>query len=297
MINDYVQFLNINPYTFYGIAKPDNTYRSDVIWTKEQRRSVSQALSTAQSSLEDMLGYKLGETYQANEPHAFTLNPIRTRYPYILGLGSKVTTDLPQSEITYASEPATIEVATTTPGLIHFYNTVTGEEITVFTYTFANDVMTVSIPRYALLKDDKNPVAGWDYEDLGNFLTHVDVKSISLNATYGDADGTRVMEILDAESGVVRVSSYTSSTRLFLNYSSGLPKDNRSIRAVVQLAHASMFLQPCEDPAIKIAWLWARDIPKSLPSLQVNCPLGQFTGAYEAWQYAAQHKVYRSSPL
>lgn len=291
MLNLYAEYLTLNPFTFFGVNYTPAVYRSTTIWTKEQRLQLSNALQIARLELEQMLGYYLMPTFTVDEPHLYNGSPIRLDKAFFIALGVSASEDLGTAAPDYDTEPATVLVTTTTPDTIKLYHPSTGAEIYVAERSVNAGVLTLSIPRYALLIDDNNPVLGWDYTDLNKFLTTVSVKNVTIS------DTSTGLTLLNAKMGLIK-SAYTTETKLYIDYLSGLTEQDFHLKNTwIGFAHARMDIQPVEDQVIKLAWLWAKDIPKSMSPAQQTCPFGQFTGAFKAYQFAQSHRLYRASPL
>lgn len=292
MLSVYVNFLGLNPYTFFGINRPLPNYAANLVWTLEQRMRVLSAMETARSYLEHMLGYHLLPVYHEGERRVHTRSSVRLDTGYIQSLGTLEVTELAPALVDYTTDPAKVLVPTTTDN-VHIYHPTTGKEIYVKSRSLVDDVLTLYVPHYALLIDENNPREGWDYDDLNNFLVDVAVRQESVVPQTG-----HTVSPINARMGYISITEPICQDTFYINYVAGLPKlDALLIRTWVNFAHARMDIQPSEEQLVKIAWLWARDIPKDMPTVQKECPWGQQTGAYQAFYYATRHKLHRASPL
>lgn len=299
MIEHYINHLNINPYTFFGVNHADSAYRANKIWTREERRSLQVALNTAQIEIEKMLGYELKPTIHSLEPHPYTLQIFKTKFPFIIHLGKAVETDLPNETLSYAAEPATISLETDDPDSIHIYHPLTNTEIIPTERSYSDPILTLSIPRYLLLEDNNNPIEGWTYSDLDNYITEVQVKQITFDDTYALQSNKKLL-LIDAEKGLLQIdpTDCPTTSKMYVNYQSGKQAlDEHSRDILVGYTHTKMPIPPVEDQAIKLAWLWDRDIPQNMSTPQRECPLGQFTAAYKTFRYASLNRVHRTTPL
>src|SRR5690349_22221118 len=181
MLDIYVDFLGLNPYTFFGVDYTTAVYRSNKIWTLEQRLKVLDAMEASRLQLEQLLGYHILPTYHAAERHVHTRSSIRLARPYIISLGTRQVEDLAPAMVDYATEPAKVLIPATVDN-VHLYHPDTGKEIYVKARTFVDDVVTLYVPRYALVIDENNPVEGWEYDNLSNYLLDVEVKQVSYAA-------------------------------------------------------------------------------------------------------------------
>lgn len=301
MLNLYSDFLNINPYAFFGINYLQGNYQSHKIWTASERAQVLRAMLISSAELEQNLGYLLMPRFSVEEPHVYTAKPTRLNHAFIIALGSQTTTDLADAAVDYDAEPATVEITTDAPDDIHLFNPSTDEEIAVSQRDYTGGVLTLSIYRYNLLVDKNNPVAGWDYEELDNFQNVVAVKLVTVDDTLTVQSGYTT-EILNYKMGYLQASySLTvtpASDTMLINYQSGLEAQDYALKnAWVDFAHARMDIQPTTDPYVYLKWLWARDIPKEMSTAQRECTFGQFAGSYQAWRYINNNRLHRASPL
>lgn len=313
MLDIYASFLNINPYTFFGINYTEGDYLSDKIWTPAERAQVLHAMTISRLELEQNLGYLLTPTMTTAEPHLHNHSTVRLNHAFVIALGAQTITDLADGTLDYDTEPATLQITTATPDNLHIYHPSSGEEITVSERIYADDLLTISIPRYVLLKDTNNPAEGWVYSDLDNFVTSVSVKSVVHDASLSAQSGFS-LSLVNSKMGLLEVLSpafsqtfynrclnnttMLNSQIMLINYQSGLQELGYLLKSIwVDFTHARLDIQPAEEPSVKLKWLWARDIPKEMSILQRECPFGQFSGAYQAWRYVAAHRVHRASPL
>lgn len=293
MLNLYADILGLNPYTFFGVNHTDSIYRANAVWTKEERQKVLIAMQTSRARLEQALGYFILPTYKEKESHLHISNVIRLLHPHIIAVGERQITTLDNAIIDYDTEPAVIRIVTDLTH-IHIYHPVTKQEILIESSSNAEGVLILSVPRYRLVLDENNPAEGWDYNDLNNFLTEVEVKD---DLMTGVQDGHQ-LTIVNAKMGLIRITEVICQEQLLIDYLTGLSELDTHLKTVwVNFAHAEMPIQPNEDSVVKIAWLWARDIPKQLSDRQKECLFGQHTGAYQAWQYATLHRLFRARPL
>jgi hypothetical protein len=305
LLSIYADLLNLNPFTFFGVNHTPAVYKSTALWTFAERQQVLFAMKISRLEMEQQLGYFLLPTYTSeSHPHQHTL---RLNHAFVTSLGTPVTTDLDPVVPDYNTEPATVVITTTTPDDIHLFYPDTDIEIFPSARAYVGETLTLRIPRYALRYDDNNPAEGWTYSNLDNFLDLVDVKSITVDSTLALPTGYTPY-LVNAKMGILKLEHTLSAIpfcnpasvtdAITVNYSSGLTSQDFMLRSTwVAFAHAKMDIQPSEDPAVKLSWLWARDIPKEQTSLQKECPFGQFAGAFQAWRYVSLNRLHRATPL
>lgn len=292
MLSVYVDYLGLNPYTFFGVNRTMPSYTANKIWTREQRGRVQDAMDTARAHLEQLLGYDILPTYRTEERHVHTRSSIRLARGYVISMGTREITELAPATIDYNADPARVLIPTETDG-IHIYHPTSGKEIYVQSRTLIDNVLTLYVPHYALLIDENNSKEGWDYDDLNNFLIDVAVKRESIVPQTGHS-----FSMTNVRMGFVSINEPICQDTFYVDYLAGLLElDALLIRTWVNFAHALMDVQPNEEQLVKIAWLWARDIPKDMPTVQKECPWGQQTGAYQAFHYASTHRLHRATAL
>jgi hypothetical protein len=293
MLKTYTSFMNLNPYAFYGINYMEGSYASNKIWTNGERSRLLQAMQASRIELEQNLGHKIMSTMTTDEPHVINKSVIRLGFGYASALGSYIIEDLDDAVVDYASEPVTVQITTETPDNIHVYHPTTLEEIPALSRFYAGTSLILTLPRYALLESQNNPIEGWDFDDLSNFTSNVLVKNVSLNTILGTT-----LTLINPKMGLVSIDSAIYGQTIYISYVNGLQEQNYLLQNTwVSFAHAKMDIQPTVDPVINMSWLWSRDIPKELSTLQRECPFGQFAGAYQAWRYASFNRLIRTTPL
>jgi hypothetical protein len=284
-------------------------YRASVIWTKEQRDSLLNALDLAQAEFERLVGFQLAPTFNVDEQHNYETTTFKTKFPLVIEMGVEASSDIELgAAVSHATDPAivTINDVTVAADEIHVYHPGTSIEIFPSLKSIIAETLTLSIPRVRTVIDDNNPSAGWDYTDTSKFEQTVDVKRIYVDTInpvqQEDADGVLTTGIITVKNkywGLVKLTldSYAYN-KLYLNYYSGKETlDTSVISVIIQLAHAQMPIEPVNDGAVRLTWLWDKDVPRSMSTLQRDCPLGQFTGAYNAWRLAGQLHMHRAGVI
>lgn len=301
LLQIYVEFLGLNPYAFFGINYLEGNYQSNKIWTAFERAQVLRAMLITKQEMEENLGYLLLADFSIDEAHVYTGRATRLNHAYVIALGTATTTDLDDVNIDYDTEPATVQITTEDFDTIHLFHPTTGAEISPSQRSYDAGVLTLFIPRYVLLVDENNSASGWDYNDLANFITAVQVKSIVVDDTTAIQSGY-TLEMTNYKMGLAQASySLTvapDSETMLINYQSGLEALDYALKnAWVDFAHARMDIQPTVDPVVSLKWLWARDIPQQMSDTQRDCSFGQFAGAYQAYRYVNSHRLHRTTPL
>jgi hypothetical protein len=319
----YAQIMGCPEPAFFGINWIGNaTYHCPTIWTQDQRLAIAHALTEAQRDIELKIGYDLVPTYHTEERHLCTRYSVRTLYAYLIAFGTKDTINLELNAVLDHTNDPSIVVSIDITGLtvleeeVHVYHPGTDIEIYPSEISVLGTNLNISIPRARLVKNDNNPDIGWDYTNLSNFETNVDViqeymdpdTAVNLVRRSTQSLSNCDPEILEAgcvridnkTNGLIRVSSFTEhSYRFFdLNYKAGLSSINSKLeRAIVRFANSKLNIEPVDNAYIKTIWLADRDIPSNVSEENQNCPWGLSVGAWEAWILSKELTIHRAGSL
>jgi len=310
---------------FWGVSNASETIGKSSIWSLFQRREMARALCEAQQEIENVAGFFLQPRWIEEEPHDCSpTGTYLTNWNKLLGIGvAAVTAIQTNAPVDHTDDPAVIGSFPTTAtdvNEIKIYYPNTTQEITPSNIVISSGTVTIYVPRCRLVKSDQldNPDSGWDYSDVNNFQTAVDVYRIYNDTsdpgefvlrTVGECPVDTLAictDIKDYEIGkflAYRANTSTScpSTgidQLRLNYVSGLTSlDFISELAIVRLAHSKLPGEPCGYDRVKEMWRSDNEIPVVLSVERLECPFGLSNGAWMAWKFAGSIAIDRLSVL
>lgn len=328
----YAQRIHQNECAFWGVANPAEVeigYGCDTIWSKWMRDDISYYLAEAQQEIEQQINFPICTRWFTDEQHDLTC-PIQTDWGYVIEGGVMALADIADSEaVDYSTDPAVIgPIATTltdTDEIAIFYP---GSLVQIYpeTMEITGGFLTIWIPRCRMVAADQleNPVQGWDYNDLDNFTTTVDVKRV-YNDPSTQAEliwrncNTCESQIQDAciyvrngkiGSVEVRAGTYSADsgwtpTNLFckpvesvrLNYRAGTAMTWQMEDTIIRLAHSKMPDELCGCETFMRHWRRDRHVPEILTKERYSVPWGLSDGAYTAWRFTQSMKMYRGATL
>ena len=309
-------------------------YACREIWTKYQRDEIGNSLAEAQDEIENVANYPMSPKWIANEQQKYRFPLLTKFCHIIAAGVKLETDIALGIALSHATDPATASTVTTltaTEGIRIFYPG-TDEEIVPSSLEIALGTLSIEIPRCRAVAYDNlnNPLEGWDYTDLATFQTTIDVKLISNDPsdqatmvwphgctteclTLGCSEDTESacvyvndpvigkLEILPAtySGGTWTVKSDVcckgSAQNVRINYLAGLQTLTRQAEmTILRLAHAKLPNEPCGCDVIQRMWRRDRNVPDLLTRERLNCPFGLTDGAWVAWRYAEDMKVYRA---
>ena len=193
----YAQLIGVQECAFWGVntgAVP--AYACRQIWGLHDRNLIATYLSEAQTELEQVLNYPVGQRWFAGEQQRYTV-PVSTRWGYVIAAGVRATADIALAEaVDHTADPAVVgPVATTVTDAdeIHVYHSGTDIEIIPSAVTLAGGNVTIEIPRCRLVLPAyaDNPATGWNYNDTG--VTGVFAQDVDLKRVYNDTSTQGVL--------------------------------------------------------------------------------------------------------
>ena len=240
-LDEYRRVFNVPPWAFNGVENPDEARRGcDHYWTQWERNDLAQALSDAEESLAEQLGYYLGERYLIDYDRSWT-SPLQLRYGHVVGAGVRGRTEVTPTASDFTIDPATITVPAasfaggTSEVVVVEDETGLALELDAVATVGANYVASIS--QYKLLRwdvlenqddtidyDDTFPVASWiKLDDVTVYRQYRDTET-QATITYGPAchcwcagtaceggEYTGCAFVLDRDIGLVRVHRATLS--------------------------------------------------------------------------------------
>jgi hypothetical protein len=322
-LDRYQELLGLPIAAFNGLNKPGEfpEYACTTIWSQFNRDNLARYLAVAEEKREQELGYFIAPKYLENEEYNVTLNPYLLNKKHLISIGEKVITTIDDDvAITHSvggviNDPVTLTVATTltsTSSVVVYY---VDEEVPIHpsSIILASGVLTIKIPRSRLVKPEKNlnyedPL---QYDNDANFVTSVDVKSVTYDSTKGVnyvSFGEDYGETLIATTALIknlRLSaveidmsdinchigfsecSSTSNPIFRISYLSGRQNSVMTEIQTLRLAHCLMPFEPC---ACEVSQQYWRDDVTENPQ-SIITPYGSKNGAVEAWVADSRAKV------
>jgi hypothetical protein len=324
----YAQIIRYDENAFFGINAPDNRERAcRKIWTKLERDMVARYLGEAQTMIEQVLLYPLGQKWFEGEQHK-NVPRFFTRWSRIQSLGKRAVTNIALNvALDHTNDPAVIPATVTSvtnEDEIHFYQAGTDIEAYPDSMTLSGGFVTASFPRARLVKaaDQDNPDTGLSYVDVsptGPYAQELDIKRVYTNISdvgefvwplgkdclpdCGEETEPACGYIRSSESGVVTMLPteitncvYYGASEIRINYCAGQALDSTAEDAIIHLAHSLMPVLPCDgcDPLMML-WKSDRLIPDQITQERSNSLFGVYEGAWRAWIYAHKNKHFRTT--
>lgn len=323
----YAQRIHQNECSFWGVANPAEVeigYGCDVIWSKWQRDDISYYLAEAQQEIEQQINYPICTRWFTDEQHNLSC-PIQTDWGYVIEGGVMAIDDIADAEaVDYSIDPAVIgpiaTALTNTDEIAVFYP---GSLNQIFpeTMEITGGFLTIWVPRCRMVAADKleNPKEGWNYDDLDNFTTTVDVKRVyndpstqaeliwrDCNACESQSQAACIYvrngEIgsVDVTAGAYSDGAWTRTSSFCkpvesvrLNYRAGRGMTYQMEDAIIRLAHSKMPDELCGCETFTRLWRRDRNIPEILTRERLNSPFGPSDGAMIAFRFTQSMKLYR----
>lgn len=297
------------------------------IWRKYQRDRLMSALAQAQESIENLLNYPLVPKFV--EDRQVWGNPVLTKYARIIDFGRPVSYVIESGiAVDYNTEPATIgpfvipDSAEPTELVVQHLD---GSTVCIESMEVSGNFVTLYIPRCRLVNPDQadNPKEGWDYNDLDNFASTVNVhwhtvdttvqaKAVFPNAcTCTEDQHEACPQIVHQSVGIVdirpltwddaaqrwKVAHWCGQPRFVdLYYRAGLLQPNSTLmNAVVRLAHTKLPAEPCGCEVVNQLWKQDMDRPEFVSFEQARCPFGDSDGAWYAYTQVMARRALRMS--
>lgn len=322
-LDRYQELLGLPIAAFNGLNKPGEfpEYACTTIWSQFNRDNLARYLAIAEEKREQELGYFIAPKYIENEEYDITLNPFLLNKKHLISVGEKVTTTIDDDvAITHRTggvinDPVVLTVATTLTSYSSVVVYYVDEEVPIHpsSISITSGVLTISIPRSRLVKPEKNlnyedPL---QYDDDDNFVTSVDVKSVTYDATKGVhyvSFGENFAETVTATTALVKNARLSaieidmsninctigfsecsrSSNPIFrISYLSGRQNSVMTEIQTLRLAHCLMPFDPCACEASQ--QYWRDDVTENPQS--IITPYGSKSGAVEAWVADSRAKV------
>jgi hypothetical protein len=318
----YAQLIRYDENAFFGINAPTNRERAvRKIFTKIDRDMIARELGAAQTDIESVLCFPLGQKWFVLEQHDRNRkNLLFTSWAHVQVLGARAVADIDTGvALDHSADPATIPSTVTTVtdvSEIHFYEAGTDVEVFPSVLELSGGEINASFPRARLVKESKqeNPATGWSYDDTGPggpFMQELDIRRVY---TDSSAVGVFVWPLgkdhcpecsEDTEPACGYIQSTTSGVVTLLPDQSGncyycgatklrLTLDSLAEDSIIHLAHARMAVMPCTDSdPLMMLWKQDRFVPSDISEQRANARFGVTEGAWRAWVYATKNKHFR----
>lgn len=194
-IATYARIVGLSECVIYGVNDGVTASQCDPVWSHAQRLMLYRYLLEAQGEVEQVTGFHLHPTYDADERIRYRL-PLVAKWSKIIQVGTQTIDDIVDGEaIDYSSDPAVIgPVATsvTDENEIAVYHPGTDVQVIPSKITIAGGFVTIEIPRCRLVNDasQDNPETGWAWADVppsasSPFDDTADLKRIWYDSHYG----------------------------------------------------------------------------------------------------------------
>lgn len=330
---DYVTHFRIPECGFWGVnAAVDQGKACQTIWTLDDRVMLAYYLCEAQDEIENYIHYPLQPKWFTDETRRIKTSTLLTRWGHILAGGvMAISTIQLNASVDHTNDPAIIgPIATTVTDLseIKIYYAGTEQEITPAKMRIVAGNLTIWIPRCRLVAPAlvDNPENGWDYTDVTNFASRVDIMRVyndpSINAklvrahrcntecsTQGCTDATvdACINVRNSEIGEIIVTPgiYSSGAwsaqrgcgcyeKVKLNYMAGLTELPRPAKeTIIRLAHSKMPKEPCACTSVKNSWARDMYVPDNIDPARYQSPWGISDGAWMAYLFARSIRLVR----
>jgi len=323
-LDRYQEILGLPIAAFNGLNKPDETpvYACSTIWKQFNRDNLARFLASAEEKREQELGYFIAPKYTSLDEYPIS-NPLILKKKYLISLGIQVVTTVQNAiAVTHRDiggnilDPITLAI--TTALTIVPANVVVqyaGEDVPIHpsSVTFSGGVLTILIPRSRLVKpslndDREDPLM---YDNDNNFVTTVDVKYVSYDATeavhyisfgenFAETSTEGIGLIKDKRLSIVELDtsvlscvlgfadcSSASNPIVRISYLSGRQQSIMTDMQTLRLAHCLMPFEPCGCEAAY--QYWRDDVTENAQS--IITPYGSKNGAVEAWVADSRARV------
>lgn len=322
----YAQIIEYSEPAFFGVNHSSNSaYQCREIWTHEQRLAVYRALQNAQSKMEQVTEYPLYPTWIGPERHSVAGIQV-LKNSYLIQMGQKEVANVQLGvACNHANDPVqiTIAVAFTDVNEVHIYHPGTDVEIYPSSMEITGGNLIIEIPRVRMvaLAYEDNPESGLDYTDTSLFEATVDVKREFLSSTLpsvqfisrdcstncscptetltsgcANIDNLKLGIIQIGTIGCACLPAYTSMVDLY--YQAGLQSLTAEAEDImVRLAHSLLPNEPCGCDFLKGRWKMDQNVPEVLTAERENCPWGMSDGAWQAYEFAMNLRILRTSIL
>lgn len=327
----YAQRIHQNECAFWGVANPAEVeigYGCDTIWSQWMRDDIAYYLAEAQQEIEQQVNFPICSHWFTDEQHDLSC-PIQTDWGHVIEPGVMATSVVDEdAPIDYGTEPASIgPIATTVTDINEIAVLYPGSwrQILPLTMEISGGFLNITIPRCRMVAADKleNPVQGWDYDDLDNFLETVDIKRIyndpstqaeliwrECNSCESQSQDACIY-VKNGKVGSVEVRAATFSEDVWtplnrfckpvesvrLNYKAGAGLTYQMEDTIIRLAHSKMPDELCGCETFMRHWRRDRHVPEILTRERLNNPFGMNDGAWIAWRFTQSQKMYRGATL
>jgi hypothetical protein len=328
----YAQIIRYDENAFFGINASTNRERAvRKIFTKIDRDMIARELGAAQTDIESVLCFPLGQKWFEGEQHDRNRrNLLFTKWAHVQALGARAVSEIAAGvALSHSADPATIPPTVTTvtdPDEIHFYEAGTDVEVFPSMLEVDGGEINASFPRARLVKESaqENPTTGWPYDNTGPsgpFIQELDIRRVYTDTEnvgvfvwpLGKENCPECSEDTEAACGYIQSTTsgvvtllpdptgncyYCGATKLRLNYCAGLPLDSLAEDAIIHLAHARMAVMPCTDSdPLMMLWKQDRFIPSDITDQRADARFGVQEGAWRAWVYATKNKHFRMTVI
>lgn len=168
---------------FWGVYNSNDAVSAcREILTKAERDMIAKYLAEAQDEIEQVTGYRLAPTWEADEEHPYS-TPVRANWCKIIDVGIRGETTIQAgAAVDDSADPhivGPIATAVTDEDEIYVFHPGTDVEINPSDITIAGGFVTISIPRCRTVTQAVYAAGGTiDYTIDANFEATVDVKRI-----------------------------------------------------------------------------------------------------------------------
>lgn len=346
-IEEYARYVSYDEGSVLGVRNAPNAthYECRDVWSLDQRNYIMHYLSEAQEEIEDQIGYFLVadwvvgqlsderdylERYVDTQVPEWPINSYKrmgtykARWKHIVKVGVRAVEDIALLEsVSHVTDPAVIgPVATTVTDVneIRVYHPNSDLEINPSEIVISGGMMTISIPRVRMVLESQqdNPAQGWDYNDLTNFESEVDIKRVYTDETgsqavlhctnCGTCDNRLIsgcIRVLSAPMGTLDIRSNnlgcscgcTPEKIGFYYYAGNVTNTQKAKDMVIRLAHSKMPDEPCGCAIAQRLWERDRKTAEIVTPEMTNNPFGINNGAIVAWQWVKASKVFSFGEL
>ena len=323
-LDRYQELLGLPIAAFNGLNKPEEVpvYACSTIWKQFNRDNLARFLAIAEEKREQELGYFIAPKYTPLDEYPIS-NPLILKKKYLISLGVQTVTTVQDAvTVTYRDvgnnilDPITLAITTALTivpaDVVVQY---AGEDVPIHpsSVTFSGGVLTILIPRSRLVKpslndDREDPLM---YDNDSNFVTTVDVKCVTYDATeavHYISFGEDFLEtptegiglIKDKRLSIVELDtsalscvlgfadcSSASNPIVRISYLSGRQQSIMTDMQTLRLAHCLMPFEPCGAEATQ--QYWRDDVTENIQN--IITPYGSKSGAVDAWVADSRTRV------